>query len=68
MEKDWIIVFETSLSHQAEIARDLLEAEDIVAVIINKRDSSYTAFGELEVYVHESNRTKALEILKELRD
>jgi hypothetical protein len=48
--KNWEKVFETHFQHQAEITKDLLEQQDIAAVIINKQDSSYH-FGRYELYV-----------------
>ncbi|MDX9883311.1 MAG: DUF2007 domain-containing protein [Prolixibacteraceae bacterium] len=68
MEKDWVVVFETNQPYQAEIAKDVLENEGIDAVILNQRDSSYVAFGPIEVYVHQDHKEKATELLKELRN
>lgn len=48
--KNWEKIFETTFQHQVEIARDYLEQQDISAVIINKKDSSYH-FGRFELYV-----------------
>jgi hypothetical protein len=53
--------------YQAEIAKDLLENNGINAVIMNQKDSSYTSFGNIEVFVNEKDEEKALEILKELK-
>lgn len=36
---------------RAELMKDKLEEHGIVTVIINKQDSSYLMFGELEVHV-----------------
>ncbi|HOO85130.1 MAG: DUF2007 domain-containing protein [Prolixibacteraceae bacterium] len=68
MEKDWKQVFLAGELYQAEIARELLENNGINAVVINKKDSSYLAFGNLEVYVNENDEEKAIEILKELKN
>lgn len=68
MEKDWKQVFLGGELYQAEIARELLENNGINAVVINKKDSSYLAFGNLEVYVNEKDEEKAIEILKELKN
>jgi hypothetical protein len=67
MEKGWIEVYTTSLEHQAAIAKDLLEIDNIAAVIINQKDSAYQTFGEFTVLVAEENKAKALEILKNLK-
>ncbi len=49
----------------AELLRQHLEEEDIYAVVLNKRDSSYVSFGSVELYVHESNRDEALKLMNE---
>ena len=66
MEKDWVKVFDASQEYQAEMAKEILEDNEIQAVILNKHDSSYVTIGYIEVYVHKDNEDKALEILKEL--
>lgn len=68
MEKDWVVVFETTISYQAEIAKEVLENSEINSVILNQHDSSYTTFGPIEVYVHKDFKEKASELLKELKD
>jgi hypothetical protein len=67
MEKDWKQVFLSAQLYQAEIAKDLLENNGINAIIMNQKDSSYTSFGNIEVFVNEKDEEKALEILKELK-
>lgn len=67
MEKGWKQVFLSGEMYQAEIARELLENNGIAAVVLNQKDSSYTAFGNIEVYVNEHDEIKAIEILKELK-
>jgi hypothetical protein len=47
----WEVVFTTNLLYKAEILRGLLDEEGIQAVIVNKQDSSYIAFGEIELLV-----------------
>ena len=65
MEKDWKKIHITRDKFEADILRGLLEDAGISAVILNKRDSSITAFGEIELYVHEDNEEAARQILKE---
>ena len=67
MEKDWKTVFLTGELYQAEIARELLEMNGIEAVILDKKDKVYQVFGDIEVYVNETDEAKALEILKNLK-
>jgi hypothetical protein len=68
MEKGWKQVFLTGELYQAEIARELLEINGINAVVMNQKDSSYTSFGSIEVFVSENDETRAIEILKELKN
>lgn len=67
MEKDWIVIFETALEYQAEMAREILANEQIEAVILNQIDSAYRTSGSISVYVHKENEEKALVLLKELK-
>ncbi|WP_353196062.1 DUF2007 domain-containing protein [Parapedobacter defluvii] len=62
MEKHWIKLFVTPNPIRAEITKQMLEEHQVPAVIINKQDSSYR-FGQIELYVHESQESFARELL-----
>ena len=66
MEKDWVCVFRTEQNFQAEIAKEILENQEIECVVFNEGDSSFPSLGEVEVWVHQDFESKASEILKEL--
>ena len=66
MEKNWVSVYHTGQSFQAEIAKELLENEEIQCVIINENDSIFPSIGEINVMVHIDCEEKATELLKEL--
>ncbi|MCD6565829.1 MAG: DUF2007 domain-containing protein [Bacteroidales bacterium] len=66
MEKDWVIAYESKQEYLAEIARSVLSDNDIESVIINKKDSIYNSFGDIEVYVNRDNLIKAKQILQKL--
>jgi len=66
MEDNWISIFSTDKPWQAEIAKQILSENGIDAVIINKQDSSYTVFGEAEVYVSIENAEQSKELLKNI--
>lgn len=66
MEKDWVSVFHTGQNFQAEIAKEILENEEINCVIINENDSTFPSIGEIEVMVHKDFEEKATELLKDL--
>lgn len=65
MEQGWVKVYKTDKAYQADIIIELLDENGIMAVKMNKRDSSYLAFGNIEVYVEEEYAEKALQIIKE---
>jgi hypothetical protein len=67
MEKDWKKVFLTGDSIKAEMARELLEINEINSVVLNQKDTVYQVFGDIEVYVNEAEELAALEILKNLK-
>lgn len=66
MEKDWVCVYHTEQGFQAEIARDILENEEIDCVVLNEHDSVIPSIGEIEVWVHEDFEVTATELLKDL--
>ena len=63
MEKGWVEVYMTAHEYKASIAKELLENEDIKAVVLNQHDTAYQAFGELSASVAE----KASLLLKNLK-
>ncbi|MFZ4612761.1 MAG: putative signal transducing protein [Bacteroidia bacterium] len=53
MEKDWKKVHSTASLQEAELLKAKLESEDILCLIMNKKDQSYSSFGDIDLYVHE---------------
>jgi len=66
MENDWVIAYESKQEYLAEIARTVLSDNDIESVIINKKDSAYNSFGDIEIYVNRDNLIRAKQILQKL--
>lgn len=66
MEKDWVCVFRTGENFRAEIAKELLENEEINCVVINEHTSALPSIGDLEIWVHKDYELKATELLKDL--
>lgn len=66
MEKDWVCVFQTEQNFQAEIAKEILENEEIDCVLINEHDSNFPSIGDLGIWVHQDFEAKAKELLKDL--
>ncbi len=65
MEEGWTKIYTTDRDYQADIIIELLDENGIAGVIMNKRDSSNVAFGNIEVYVNDDDKNKALEIIKQ---
>jgi len=68
MEDNWISIYSADQTWLAEIARQILEENGIESVVINKRDSSYLVFGDVEVYVSQENAEKSKELLKNIEN
>jgi len=65
MEKDWVTVYSTNKMYQAELLKRLLLDHDIPAIIIDKMDSTYRTFGDIEVYVMRDRILRAKILVKE---
>ncbi len=62
--KDWVKIQTFQRIHQAELRKDILEKNDISAVIINERDSLFLV-GEIELYVKKFDESRAKELIGE---
>ena len=67
MEKHWVKLFSTMSPVEAELTKQMLEENGVSAVIINKQDSSYR-FGQVELYVHESEEQFSKLLISEMED
>lgn len=63
MNESWVKAFQSEQMIKAELAREILDQNDIAAVIVNKKDSSYPIFGMCEVHVLASDLEQAQTIL-----
>ncbi|MFN8166649.1 MAG: DUF2007 domain-containing protein [Bacteroidia bacterium] len=63
MEGDWLCIRNFTVAYQAEIARAVLEEQNIQAIILNKQSSPYAGVGEIEVYVNAEDAILAKIIL-----
>ncbi len=64
--EDWIKIYSFDSQYQAEMSKDILEQNDVKAVIINAKDSLFL-LGEYELYVHSSDEKKAISIINEFK-
>ncbi|MEZ5002981.1 MAG: DUF2007 domain-containing protein [Chitinophagales bacterium] len=60
---NWAKIYTTDVHYKADMAKDVLAAADIQAVVVDKKDSAYGVFGEIELYVQRQNVVRALHIL-----
>jgi hypothetical protein len=63
MEKDWIRIFTSTNYYQSEIVKQMLIENQITSVLINKQDPSHRNFGNIDVYIHQEDFSKAIEII-----
>jgi len=62
--EDWVKIQTFDRMHQAELRKDILEKNDIVAVIVNERDSLFL-IGEIELYVRTEDEKHARALIDE---
>ena len=62
MDENWTLIYSSSQIYKAEIIRGFLEENDILSVIINKKDSAYL-FGEAELYVKVDDAFRAKQLI-----
>ncbi len=63
MEKNWVRVYKSTNYYQSEIVKQMLVQHAVEAVLLNRQDSSYLNFGNVEVYVHQEDFHNAIELL-----
>jgi|TARA_B110000263_G_scaffold39322_1_gene30985 hypothetical protein len=64
MDDDWSVVFSTQNIFKAEIIRNILLTNNINAVLMNQKDSSYL-FGTVKIYTKKKDIKKAQKIISE---
>ncbi len=47
----WFLIYSSQSFAQASIIKGMLEQNNVPVTLINKQDSSYLNFGEIELYV-----------------
>ncbi|HZH86901.1 MAG TPA: hypothetical protein VFD77_06265 [Brumimicrobium sp.] len=58
------LVFRTSELHLATIMKFKLEEEGVHVILINKMDTSYNNFGQIELYVNQNDVIRAKFIIE----
>ena len=62
MEQGWVKIYTSNDFFKSELIRQALVDHEIEAILMNKQLSSYN-IGEVEVYIHQDDFQKALEII-----
>ena len=68
MDYNWIRIYTSTDPFKIELLKGFLDANNIVAMSINKKDSSYLAFGEIELLVDAKDVMKAKILIKKQED
>jgi type III secretory pathway lipoprotein EscJ len=63
MESNFNKIYQTGNPIEAEIIIQMLKENGINAVSMNKRDSSYQAFGVIEIYCPSNDVVTALDLI-----
>ena len=59
-----IKILSTNNPNTAAVTKQMLEANNINVVLLNKQDSSYLMFGPIELYVNKKQLREAKKLLK----
>ncbi|MDP3467118.1 MAG: DUF2007 domain-containing protein [Daejeonella sp.] len=62
MEAGWVKIYTSADFFKSELVRQVLIDQEMEAIIINKQGFPYR-IGEVEVYIHEDDFQKAIEII-----
>ncbi len=68
MDYNWIKIYTSTDPFKIELLKGFLDQNNIVAMSINKKDSSYLAFGEIELLVDAKDVMKAKILIKKQED
>lgn len=63
---NWVSVFVTDQICQAELIKGILNENDIDAVLLNQKDSSYPMLGSIQIMVNQNDKEKAEQIIKSI--
>ena len=64
MNSDWVVAYSSSDIFKAEIIKNMLLSNNIDAILMNQKDSSYH-FGVAEVYTKKEDTEKAKKFICE---
>jgi len=62
-EQQWHLIYATRNLPEASIVKGMLEENKIPVMLLNKQDSSYVNFGDIELYVPADLQQSAQQLL-----
>lgn len=68
MADDWVVIHSTTFLHRAELIKGMLIENNVDAVVLNRQDSSYVQFGEVEVHVKRDDVIRAKRLINSFQD
>jgi hypothetical protein len=63
MENNRVWIYKSQDNFKAELIKAVMHDHGIPCFLLNKKDSSYLSFGEIEVYVNTEDAVQALHII-----
>lgn len=63
----WKRVFSTDKAYDANLIMDMLIKNDIHAVSINEKDSSFVVLGDIDIFVNDKDEAEALKLIKNFK-
>jgi len=68
MSNEWIQIHSGIDYIKIEMIKQLLNNNEINAVILNQKDSSYHVFGTIKLFTQRTDQKRALEIISKFED
>ena len=68
MNNDWIEIYSGTNHIKIELIKQLLNNNNINAVILNQKDSSYHVFGTIKLFTQKNDQKRALELISEFEN
>lgn len=64
MEKDWVKLYSSTSPEEVTLMKNMLEGHGILTVVMNQRDSSYPSFGDVTIFVKNTDFIKARDLIE----
>lgn len=64
LDPDWVMIYSSTFVHKVGIVKAVLENNNITSFEINKKDSTYTSIGHIDLFVSKEDVVLAGFIIK----